>query len=296
MRGKTVMVTGATGGIGFATARGLAAKGAELILVGRAGEKCARAADAINAAIANSTVSYLVADLSSLREVRRLADEFHRRWPRLDVLVNNAGGIYSTRRVSADGIEMTFALNHLSYFALTLRLLPALQAAPRARIVNVASCAHENIALDFDDLGNARRYGAHTAYKRSKLANVYFTHELARRLAGSGITVNALHPGLVATGLGGDNGWLFRSAVRAYFRLFGAVSAEKGAETSIHLASAPELDGITGRYFSDSRQTPSSDISHDAEAARRLWDESVRLTGLDLPAAQPAIPAFRPGT
>jgi NAD(P)-dependent dehydrogenase (short-subunit alcohol dehydrogenase family) len=279
MDGKLVMVTGATGGIGYVTARELARMGARVIVVGRDPAKCDRVVGEIKAGTGNDGVSSLCADLSSLGEVRRLAAEFRAAHDRLDVLVNNAGAIFDQRRLSADGIEMTFALNHLSYFLLTDLLLDALRAAPAARIVNVASRAHMGARLDFDDLQCENRYSTRLAYQRSKLANVFFTYELAKRLGETPVTANALHPGLVATGFGGNNGPLFRFALRAYFKVFGAIDEEEGARTSIYLASAPEVARVTGRYFVEEKETPSSDVSHDEEAARRLWEISAEMVG-----------------
>jgi len=280
MDGKLVMVTGATGGIGYVTARELARMGARVIVVGRDPAKCNRVVGELKAAAQNDGVSSLSADLSSLREVRRLADAFRGAHDRLDVLVNNAGAIFAKRRLSADGIEMTFALNHLSYFLLTDLLLDRLRASPAPRIVNVASRAHMGAHLDFDDLLCEKRYTAMLAYRRSKLANLYFTYELARRLRETPITVNALHPGLVATGFGGNNSFVFRWGIRAAFRLFGAIDAEAGARTSIHLASSPEVAGVTGRYFAEEKETPSSEVSRDEEAARRLWEISAEMVGV----------------
>ena len=282
MRDKIVVITGATNGIGYVTARELAAQGARMILVGRNTQKCERTVQRIKAATGNTAIEFACADLSAQGEVRRLAAGIAAAHDRIDVLVNNAGAIYAKRRLSADGIEMTFALNHLSYFLLTDLLLDRLRAAPRGRIVNVASNAHVRAQLDFDDLQNERPYKAQVAYGRSKLANLYFSFELARRLDGTSITANALHPGFVRTGIGHDNGLVFSTAVRLYQLLGGAIDVEKGADTSIYLASSPDVDRLTGRYFVERRDTPSSDVSYDEDAARRLWDISVEMvqTGL----------------
>ena len=202
--GKICMVTGATAGIGLVTARRLAEFGASVVLVGRDPSRGAAAVAEIQRRVPDAILDFMCADLSDQTQVRRLSEEFEDRFPRLDVLINNAGGMFGKRELSADGIEMTFALNHLSYFLLTNLLLPALRAAAPARIVNVASRAHEGVALNFDDLQHARRYHGWKAYKRSKLANMLFTYELVRQLNGAAVTVNALHPGFVATGIGSE--------------------------------------------------------------------------------------------
>ena len=277
MRGKTVVVTGATNGIGYVTARELAAQGARVILVARDPRKGARAAARIEEAAGGGAVEFACADLSSQAEIRRLAAEIADAHDRIDVLINNAGAIFARRRLSADGVEMTFALNHLGYFLLTQLLLDRLRAAPRARIVNVSSTAHRRAPLDFEDLQCERSYRAQIAYGRSKLANLSFTYELARRLDGSPVTVNALHPGFVRTGMGNGNGIPFRVAVRLYQRLGGAIDVEAGADTSIFLASAPEVEAVSGRYFVERREVASSDSSYDEDAARRLWEISMAM-------------------
>ena len=272
LTGKVCLLTGATGGIGAVTARRLAELGASLILVVRNADRGAALADALAPVAGGVAMEVLQADLSSLGQVRRLADEVKARHDRLDVLVNNAGGLFGHRRESADGIEMTFALNHLGYFLLTTLLLDRLQASAPARIVNVASEAHRSVTLDFDDLQAMRRYDRLTAYKRSKLANLLFTYELDRRIAGSGVTVNALHPGFVATGIGTAHGfmpdWLWRTICLA------AVTPEEGAKTSVHLAASPEVASLSGQYFIRCRQAASSAASYDRQAAERLWQVS----------------------
>ena len=282
--GKICMVTGATSGIGLVTARRLAEQGASVVLVGRDPELGEAALAAIRRNAPEATLEVLYANLSEHAGVRRLAEAFQARHPRLDVLVNNAGGMFGGRQLSPDGIEMTFALNHLGYFHLTSLLLPTLKAAPGARIVNVASRAHEGVKLRFDDLQHERRYIGWLAYKRSKLANLLFTYELARRLAndngadGGGPTVNALHPGFVATNIGVRHGFI----PGLLWRLgsLAAIDAEEGAETSVYLASSPDVRGVTGRYFVKCRARESSSASYDQDAARRLWDFSVEMTGV----------------
>ena len=217
-----------------------------------------------------------MADLSSQRHVRRLADEARERCGRLDVLVNNAGGIFLKRQESVDGIEMTFALNHLAYFLLTNLLLPLIKQSAPARIVNVASDAHKGVSLDFDDLEGKKQFGGWRAYQRSKLANVLFTYELARRLEGSGVTANTLHPGFVRTTIFRGPG-LASVLLRGAARLI-AISPDEGAKTSIHLASSPDVEGITGRYFVKEKPVPSSPQSRDTAAAQRLWQVSEEMT------------------
>ena len=277
MQGKTALVTGGTTGIGLVTARALAEKGAAVTIVGRNPQRGEQAARAIRAEVPGAEVRFERADLSLLDESRRLARNISESIDRLDVLVNNAGAIFSRRRVTADGLEATFALNHMSYFLLTNLLLNRLRAAEAGRIVVVASVAHRRARLDFDDLQCERRYSARVSYSRSKLANVMFAYALARRLEGSPVTVNALHPGLVASRFGSNNGWLFRNALKLAFRASGAIGVEEGAALNIRLASDPALDGATGRYFSDGREVPSSPASLSVEDQERLWAVSEAL-------------------
>jgi NAD(P)-dependent dehydrogenase (short-subunit alcohol dehydrogenase family) len=283
MKGKVCLVTGATSGIGLATAEALAARGGTVVLVGRDPEKTARTAAAIRESARNPAVEYLLADLSSQAEVRRLARDFQARHDRLHVLVNNAGAAFKTRIESIDGIELTFALNHLAYFLLTNLLLDTIKASAPARIVNVASGAHTAVkSIDFDDLQASRRkYGAFRVYGHSKLANLLFTRELARRLEGTGVTANAMHPGLVATNFGAK----MPAVVRATFRLFG-LPPEKGARTIVYLATSPKVEGISGRYFYKQKEASTSAGAQDAEAARRLWQISETMTGLAPAAAR----------
>lgn len=275
---KTILITGATGGIGLVSAQELAKMGASLVLVGRNAEKVQQAVQSVRQQAGNERVEGLVADLSSQDEVRRLANEFKNRYGRLDVLLNNAGAIFMKREVSADGLEMTFALNHLSYFLLTNLLLDLLRESPAARIVNVSSAAHVGSRLDFDNLQNERGYASWKAYSQSKLMNLYFTYELARRLQGSNLTANALHPGFVATNFGKSNGGIFRPI----FRLFqvAAISPQEGAKTSVYLASSPQVAEVTGKYFIKEKPVSSSRISYDQEIAHRLWQVSEQLCAL----------------
>ncbi len=278
MRDKICLVTGATSGIGQVTARALAEQGAHVIIVGRNQAKCSATVNQIQQQTGNRAVEYLLADLSSQSAVRQLAQEFKNRYQQLHVLVNNAGAIFFQRQVTVDGIEMTFGLNHLGCFLLTWLLLDVIRASAPARIVNVASRAHERARINFDDLQGTKSYNAMRAYGQSKLANILFTYELARRLAETRVTANALHPGVVGTGFAANNGSLVRLGLRLY-RFF-VLSPEQGAETSIYLATSPEIQSITGRYFVDKQAVSSSPVSYDAAVAARLWQVSMQMTRL----------------
>ncbi|MHA6783128.1 SDR family oxidoreductase [Pseudonocardia saturnea] len=278
MTGRTVLVTGATTGIGRATAMGLARMGAHVAITGRNRGRVDDAAGEIRAA-GGGQVDVFVADLSSQAQVRRLAGEVLRQLPRIDVLVNNVGGYWNTRHVTADGLERTFALNHLAPFLLTGLLLDRLTQGAPARVVTVASGAHAMGRIDFDDLQGERSYSGSRAYDQSKLANVLFSYELARRLRGSGVTANALHPGMVSTSFGAeDPGRIQRLLVPLLRPLM--KSPAQGAATSIHLASAPAVEQTSGRYFADSRAKRSSVRSYDEDVAARLWEVSADLVGL----------------
>jgi retinol dehydrogenase-12 len=278
MEGKVCLVTGATAGIGLVTALELARRGARVIGVGRSPERCAEAARQIREQTASTDVEYLVADLSSQAKVRRLADEVKAATGRLNVLVNNAGLIRLKREVTVDGLEMTFALNHLAYFLLTNLLLDTLKTSAPARIVSVASAAHQGCQLDFDDLQGETKFSPWRAYQQSKLANILFTRELARRLDGTGVTANVLHPGYVRTQIfraEGFTGWLLRRAAELF-----AITPEEGAQTSVYLATAPDVEGLTGQYFIRRKPASSSPESQDEATARKLWEVSAKLTGL----------------
>ena len=277
MQGKICLITGGSDGIGYAASRELARMGARVIIVGRNAVKTEAAVRRIIADTDNTAVKYLLADLSSQREVRRVAAEAMALVPHLDVLLNNAGAIFLSDRRSADGIDMTFALNHLSYFLLTDLLLEHLRKAPRARIINVSSCAHESPGrFRLEDLPKPSSNRGYGAYKLSKLCNILFTYELARRLEGESITVNALHPGLVRTNIARNNGLLGR--VVNFFIGVRGIGPDRGAETPVYLAASPEVEGVTGKYFVDCRPVPSASVSYDAELAARLWDMSASLT------------------
>ncbi len=274
MDGKTCLVTGATSGVGLKTAEGLAASGARVVIVARNEQRVS----ALAAKLGPETGSH-VADLSNQDDVRRLAGEVQERYDRIDVLINNAGAFYQRRQESAGGVEMTFALNHLAPFMLTNLLLDYLKAGAPTRIVTVASIAHKGQKLDFDDLEGKRKYGSWKAYGRSKLANILFTYELARRLEGTGVTANCLHPGFVASKFGHNNGGLVKGVIGLGQRLF-AISEEKGALTSLHLASSAEVEGVSGKYFAKSKPIASSAASHDEDAQARLWQISAEMVGL----------------
>lgn len=273
MDGKVCLITGATSGIGLVTARVLAERGATVIIVGRSQAKSAATVEQITSATGNPKVAYMLADLSAQHAVRQLAAQVRAEHPQLHVLINNAGAVLLRREQSVDGIEMTWALNHLAYFLLTDLLLDTLKASAPARVISVASNAHERGRINFDDPQRATGF---SAYAQSKLANVLFTRELARRLAGSGVTANVLHPGVVATSFGTNNGWIGR-ALRPLFNR-GSISPEQGAQTIIYLACAPEVGQISGQYFYQSRPIPAAPAAQDDAAAQRLWALSQRMT------------------
>jgi NAD(P)-dependent dehydrogenase (short-subunit alcohol dehydrogenase family) len=278
MQGKVCLVTGATAGIGVVTAHALAQQGATVVVVARNAERGTATVRRLMQETGNTHIELLLADLSVQVQVRQLAAAFQRRFDRLDVLLNNAGALFTKRLLSADGLEMTLALNHLGYFLLTHLLLDTLKASAPARIVNVASDAHHRGQINFADLQGKRRFGGWRAYCQSKLANLLFTYELARRLDGTSITANAVHPGFVATGFGRNNQGLFALCIR--LAQLAALSPEQGAATLIHLASSSEVEGVTGKYFVKKRPVKSSTASYDQAAARRLWQLSEQLTGL----------------
>lgn len=281
IEGKICVVTGATSGIGLVTAEHLGAMGARLVLVGRDKAKGDAARRRIERRTPGAPVEIHYADLARMDDVRRLGGELAA-LPRIDALVNNAGAIFRRREVTPDGLERTFALNHMAYFLLTALLRERLAAAAPSRIVSVASEAHRGVTLDFDDLQSARHYNGWTAYRRSKLCNILFTRELAHRLQGTGVTATCLHPGFVASRFGDNNAGVFRLALSIAKRLF-AISEERGAATSVYLASSPEVGGASGLYFDKCRpRVPSAPAQEDG-AARRLWEESARLAGPLLP-------------
>jgi NAD(P)-dependent dehydrogenase (short-subunit alcohol dehydrogenase family) len=293
MDDKICLVTGATSGLGLATARGLAGLGATVVLVGRTYERAAAAAQLVRQAEPEARVEWLAADFLSQQEVRNLAAAFMARHRRLDVLVNNAGAIFPRRRRTPEGIELTLAVNHLAPFLLTNLLLDVLRAGAPARIVTVSSVAHERAGADFEALDAEGPFLPFRAYARSKLANLLFTYELAQRLEGSGVTANAVNPGLVRTGLGRGNGSVRDLAWHLTHLRHRAVllTPEQGADTIIFLASAPDVAASNGMYFSERRPAASSAASHDAAAARRLWSLSERACGETVSALARPIPA-----
>ncbi len=279
MAGKFVLVTGGTGGIGKATAIGLAALGARVGITGRDPARTEAAAAGIRDTAGSPAVDAFPADMSVQAGVRQLAAQVLDTYPRLDVLVNNAGGFWAHRHVTADGLEHTFALNHLAPFLLTSLLLDRLIASAPARIVNVSSAAHTSGRIDFDDLQGERNYSGQRAYSQSKLANVMFTYELAQRLQGTGVTATVLHPGVVRTSFGAEDQAAYLAVMIRVARPFMKTTAQ-GAATPIYLASSPQVEGITGQYFVDRQPKASSKASYDTTAAARLWQASIDLAGM----------------
>jgi NAD(P)-dependent dehydrogenase (short-subunit alcohol dehydrogenase family) len=278
MNGRTVLVTGGTGGIGQATAKGLAAMGARVAITGRdPGRAEAAAADIV--AADGPPVAVFIADMSVQGDVRRLAAEVLAALPRIDVLVNNVGGFWNSRHVTADGLEQTFALNHLAPFLLTHLLTARLVTGAPARVVTVSSDAQRLGRIDFDDLQGERSWSGQRAYNQSKLANVLFTYELARRLRGTGVTATSLHPGIVRSGFGAEDPGRIQRVITPFMGLL--KSPEQGARTSIHLASSPDVEGVTGQFFTDGKARRSSRRSYDEAVGRRLWEVSSYLVGLD---------------
>ena len=277
MTGKTVLITGGTGGIGRAAAVGLASLGARVGITGRDRERAEVAAAAIIQESGNPSVDVFVADMSSQAEVRRLADEVLAAYPRLDVLLNNVGGFWAHRHVTADGLEHTFALNHLAPFLLTNLLLDRLVASAPARVVTVSSGAQSMGTVNFDDLMGEQNYSGSRAYNQSKLANVMFAYELAKRLEGTGVTSTALHPGLTSTAFSAEDPalGLLVTILRPFMK-----SPKRGAETPVYLASSPEAEGVTGQFFANRKIKASHKSSYDTAITGRLWQVSADLVGL----------------
>lgn len=282
MEGETCIVTGANSGIGKLTAQELARMGAHIVMVARSRERGEAARADIMRASGSDRVDLLIADLSSQAAIRELAEEILEKYLRIDVLVNNAGAMHTSRTETVDGFETTWATNHLAYVLLTHLLLDRIKASAPARIVNVSSRAHARSTINFDDLQFEHGYSIMRCYGQSKLANVLFTYELARRLEGTGVTANCLHPGVVRTGFGKNSSGAFGTLVGGIMRVAGVflTSPKKGAETSVYLASSPEVEGVTGKYFARSKETPSNAESRDREIALRLWDLSERQCGI----------------
>ena len=277
MDGKTVIVTGASSGIGMATAARLGALGARVVMVSRKEDRGIRARDEILRQHPGANLDLLIADLSTTQAIRRLADEFKQRYQRLDVLINNAALITSRRKTTPEGMEMQFFVNHLAYFLLTGLLLDVLRASAPSRIVNVASTAHSRGLIDFNDLQLGKNYRGWQAYANTKLMNLVFTYELARRLEGKRVDANCLHPGVIKTGLMRNFSSVVQVAWNATGRFF--KQADDGAETPVYLASSPEVEGVTGKYFKYCRPVGTSAQSYDRDVQRKLWEESERLSG-----------------
>jgi NAD(P)-dependent dehydrogenase (short-subunit alcohol dehydrogenase family) len=279
VKGKVVVITGGTSGIGQIAAERLAEKGARIVLVARDKARGEAALARLCARAPGLPHSVHYADLSRLGEMKRVAGEIAAAESRIDVLINNAGALFNSRRLTEDGLELTFATNHMAYFVLTLGLRERLKASAPARVINTASDAHRGARLDFDDLQSARSYSGFKVYGRSKLCNILYTRALARRLAGTGVTTNCLHPGFVATRFGDQSGGFGAHVVR--LAKFLAISPEKGAETLVYLAASEDVANFSGSYFYKCRlATPTREAQDDA-AAERLWQESARLAAIE---------------
>ena len=275
MQGKTVVITGATSGIGEVAAIRLAEQGARIVFTARDRERAGDTLKKLRVANGGADHTVHLADLSLLGEMKRVADAIAAE-PRIDVLINNAGALFNKRTETADGLEKTFALNHMSYFVVTDRLLPGLKAG--ARIINTASNAHRNVTLNFDDLQSCHGYVGFAVYSKSKLCNILFTRELARRIAGTGITANSLHPGFVATRFGDQSGGVMQRLV-SIAKPVGAISPEEGAQTIVYLASSPQPASINGEYFYKCKVAQPTSAARNDSDARRLWDISAGIAG-----------------
>jgi NAD(P)-dependent dehydrogenase (short-subunit alcohol dehydrogenase family) len=276
LSGKICLVSGATNGIGKATAQALAQLDATVVIIGRNPVKCTSVVSEIRRLSGNNSVEAIVADLSIMAEVRQAADQFKAKYPRLHVLVNNAGGAFPKREVTSEGFEKTFALNHLNSFLLTSLLLDTLKASAPSRIVNVSSDAHKGARLDFDDLQSEKGGFVFNAYGRSKLAVVVFSYELSRRLAGTGVTVNVLHPGLTRTGFASNMGAVPSGLINFLMRFVG-LTPEQGARTSVYLAASPDVENVTGKYWEKSKAVPSGRATYDKATWTRLWEASDEM-------------------
>ncbi len=275
---KICVITGGTSGIGAAAARQLAHLGFSVIIVGRNRKKGLNHIKKIKYSDPDVQVDFLHADLSSQNQIRKIAKEFADRYSRLDLLINNAGAYYAKREISVDGLEMTFALNHMSYFLLTNLLLDQLKASVSGRIIVVSSGAHEGGRINFEDLQSEHNYNRNQVYAQSKLANLLFTYALARRLEGTRVTANALHPGSVATNIGANNNWL-KTRLRNLIKP-GMISPDEGAKTVVYLATSPDVEGVTGKYFYNCKIINSSEESYDEVCREKLWLLSEKLAGL----------------
>jgi NAD(P)-dependent dehydrogenase (short-subunit alcohol dehydrogenase family) len=279
LQGKVCLVTGATAGIGKAAAAALAKQGADVVITGRNRQKAIDTVNHIKTETGNETVKYLLANFENLQQVSDLAATYKQNYEQLDVLINNAGAYYNFRRTSKYGVEMTLLVNHLAPFLLTMLLLDVIKESTPARIINVSSRAHIYGKLDFENLGFSRGYIGMYAYARSKLANIFFTYELARRLENEGITVNAVHPGHVATDIWRITPPVFGMILNWISKRVG-LSPEEGADTIVYIATSPEVEGITGKYFVRRKAIASSALSYDKVVAQRLWNISEELTGI----------------
>jgi NAD(P)-dependent dehydrogenase (short-subunit alcohol dehydrogenase family) len=280
MQGKTVVVTGATSGIGEVAADRLAQKGARIVFIARDRERGQETLKHLRAIAGHDNHSVHYADLMKLSEQKRVAAEIAASEPQIDVLINNAGALFNSRQVTEDGLEKTFALNHMSYFTVTNVLLDKLKATPGARIVSTSSDAHKGAKLNFDDLQSEKSYSGFGVYGRSKLMNILFTRELARRLAGTGVTANCLHPGFVGTRFGDQSGGILSFLVKIAKNF--ALTPEQGAQTIIYLGSSPEVEGKSGGYYVKSKlATPTKEAQNDADA-KRLWDVSAKIAGVGI--------------
>jgi NAD(P)-dependent dehydrogenase (short-subunit alcohol dehydrogenase family) len=279
LKDRICLITGATSGIGKATAVALARMDATVVVHGRNRQKCETTVNAIRKETGNQQVEALVADLASLQDTRRLAQEFAARHSQLHILVNNAGLSLRLRKESTDGFELMFAVNHLAHFLLTNLLLDTIVGSAPARIINVSSGLHRYAKMDFSDLQMMRKFSAMRGYGVSKAANVMFTYELARRVAGRNVTVNAINPGMTATNIGMEEGGVFSATKKLMDRVMGR-SAEQGADTVVFLAASPEVSAVSGKYFENRKAVSSSAITRDKAACSRLWDISAKLVGL----------------
>jgi retinol dehydrogenase 14 len=279
---KTILITGATNGIGKAAALELAKQGANLVIVGRDKTKTEAVANELRRASGSKPIEFLLADLSSQDSIRKLADDFKANHSQLDVLINNAGGVFDKRQTTVDGLEYTFAFNHLGYFLLTNLLLDVLKASSPSRIINVSSSAEGLGKIDFSDLQSEKKYSGFPVYSSSKLANVMFTYELAKRLQGTGVTANVLHPGRVKTGFGDNSQTPMMRLLIGALKNLGALTPEQGADTVVYLATSPDVEGVTGKYFHKRKEGKTNPLSYDDTANKRLWDESARLVKLTL--------------
>jgi len=273
MNGRTCLITGATDGIGKETAIGMAKNGYNLILIGRNEEKGKNVSDEIRKIADSIDIDFFTADLILMKEVSRVADEVCQKYDRIDVLINNVGAYFAFRDVTEEGFERTFALNHLGYFLMTKKLLPLVEKSDYKRIVNVSSSAHYGVSFEFDNLNGEKKYRGFRAYQKSKLANVMFTYELAKKVKDSGITANCLHPGFVASKFGNNNNFLWRGII-SFFKALSAINVKKGAKNSIHLACSEDVKDISGRFFSNCEVKKGAGKAKNEEHNQKLWEIS----------------------